>query len=167
MSFLFEILKEIRWRGLWGTVQAAKMNRLGTMKYFVGEDEFHNRYFQKVNDVMLKDRWVEYASKDFTPDPYSLPPEWHAWLHHIIDEPPTRSTFQRPIYQGQIIANRTGTTDAYFPKNNPLSKNFKGLAKDKLEPWNGNVSTNNVVSRFARSFQNNNSKEERDVLDLK
>jgi hypothetical protein len=57
--------------------------------------------------------------------------------------------------------------DAYFPKNNPLSKNFKGLATDKLEQWKGDVSTNNTVHRFSRSFQNVEAKEERDVLDLK
>eukprot|EP00871_Galdieria_phlegrea_P000296 jgi/Galph1/1267/GphlegSOOS_G6116.1 len=167
MSFFLNLLKEFRWRGFWGTVQAAKMNRLGTMKYFVGEDEFHNRYFQKVKDLNLKDRWVEYRSNEFTPDPYSLPPEWHAWLHHVIEEPPSKRPFERPSYQAQIVPNRTGTSDAYFPKNNPLSKNFKGLATDKMEIWSGS-NTANTINRFSTTHSTiQSSKDETDVLDLK
>lgn len=36
-------------------------------------------------------RWVEYAGKKnfYMVDASFIAPEWHGWLHHVTDEPPT------------------------------------------------------------------------------
>jgi NADH:ubiquinone oxidoreductase subunit len=36
-----------------------------------------------------RDRWVELAKKKVIWDGSDVPAEWHMWLHHMRDEPPT------------------------------------------------------------------------------
>ena len=53
---------------------------------YVGQDALGNKYFerpgrQKGGRTM---RWVVYAG---APEASTVGPEWHAWLHHLTDEP--------------------------------------------------------------------------------
>ncbi len=53
----------------------------------VGTDRFGNAYYESRDDYMnygRKRRWVLYAG---APDPTTVPPEWHGWLHHTADAP--------------------------------------------------------------------------------
>jgi NADH ubiquinone oxidoreductase subunit NDUFA12 len=60
------MLAEAKWRGLWGTVRAVKMNKFGTQQFFVAEDEQGNKFFENKGDSFGRDRWVEYSdSKNF------------------------------------------------------------------------------------------------------
>eukprot|EP00171_Calliarthron_tuberculosum_P011405 IDg11405t1 len=78
------LVTEARWRGVWGTVRALKMNKFGTMHCFVEADEFNNRYFENTSETYGRHRWVEYAeSRGY--DSLKIPPDWHAWLHHNTD----------------------------------------------------------------------------------
>ena len=43
-----------------------------------------------------------------------MPPEWHAWLHRNVDEPPIDGAPSRP-WQKPHIPNLTGTAQAYRP----------------------------------------------------
>lgn len=76
MNALRTLAAEARWRGLWGTVRAIKMHRLGAKPYFVGEDEAGNRFFNNPALPAGRDRWVEYAeAKNY--DAVKIAPEWY------------------------------------------------------------------------------------------
>lgn len=76
MNTLRTLAAEARWRGLWGTVRAIKMHRLGSKSYLVGEDEAGNRFFNNPALPAGRDRWVEYAeAKNF--DAVKIAPEWY------------------------------------------------------------------------------------------
>lgn len=76
MNTLRTLAAEARWRGLWGTVRAIKMHRLGSKPYLVGEDEAGNRFFNNPALPAGRDRWVEYAeAKNF--DAVKIAPEWY------------------------------------------------------------------------------------------
>ncbi|CAD5213144.1 unnamed protein product [Bursaphelenchus okinawaensis] len=52
----------------------------------IGTDKFGNKYFQDDGNSIPADRWVVFGEKQ---DVTQVPPEWHRWLHHMTDEPPT------------------------------------------------------------------------------
>lgn len=102
--------------------------------YVVGEDKFRNRYFEDKTEWYGRDRWVEYVD-DRNPDSLKVEPEWHAWLHHNTDDPPSKHPLPKPMYQTPSAGNPTGTPDAYVPPHHRLSKKFEGNASEKYEPW--------------------------------
>ena len=57
----------------------------------VGEDVFGNRYYRErgAGARGRPRRWVMYKGM---PEASKVPPEWHAWLHWIVDTPPTETT---------------------------------------------------------------------------
>lgn len=77
---------------------------------------------------------MEYVD-DRNPDSLKVTPEWHAWLHHNIDNPPTEKPLPKPAYQASASGNPTGTANAYVPPNHRLSKQFSGSASEKYESW--------------------------------
>lgn len=82
MNALRNLAAEARWRGLWGTVRAIKMHRLGSRKHFVAEDEAGNRFFNDPSLPAGRDRWVEYAeAKNF--DAVKIAPEWYVSVFSV------------------------------------------------------------------------------------
>ena len=81
----------------------------------VGKDEYNNRYFMEKSGG--KRRWVIYEG---SPDASKVPAEWHAWLHHTIDEVPTvpRSPY---VWEKKHMKNQTGTVRAYRPSGSVLT----------------------------------------------
>mmetsp|Transcript_2305 Transcript_2305/g.4045 ORF Transcript_2305/g.4045 Transcript_2305/m.4045 type:complete len:167 (+) Transcript_2305:90-590(+) len=129
------LVDEAKWRGLWGTVRALKLNKFGSKPYLVGEDELGNRYFENKHLTHGRHRWVEYfEQRHISFDPVKIPPEWHAWISHIVDEPPL-SNASKPRYQGAITSNRTGTHEMYISQYSPLAKSFSGRAKERVTKW--------------------------------
>ena len=64
----------------------------------VGTDSFGNRYYRERGSRKLRrgggrfsreKRWVIYQGE---PEGSKVPPEWHAWLHHTVDEVPRMRT---------------------------------------------------------------------------
>lgn len=56
----------------------------------VGEDKFGNKYYKDDSQFMARNRWVVYDEKQWLDyDASQVPPEWHRWLHHMTDDPPT------------------------------------------------------------------------------
>jgi NADH:ubiquinone oxidoreductase subunit len=82
----------------------------------VGEDAQGNVYYQ--NDGGAK-RWVIYNG---IIDGSRVAPEWHGWLHHTWQEPPTKAPPARKPWEKPHVPNMTGTGLAYRPKGSILSK---------------------------------------------
>ncbi|KAG2205987.1 hypothetical protein INT47_005305 [Mucor saturninus] len=77
----------------------------------VGTDVNGNKYFENLDEVSGRERWVEYASNQ--PDSGDITPAWHMWLSRIVQEPPTEMNIQPQKWWGQPIPNFSGTPKAF------------------------------------------------------
>ncbi len=75
----------------------------------VGEDDQGNVFYQKDSG---KRRWVIYNGEA---EASRVSPDWHGWLHHTWDIPPTKEPFRHKSWEKPHLANMTGTPAAYAP----------------------------------------------------
>lgn len=96
----------------------------------MGIDAHGNRYYQDrwVKRYGRFRRWVIYKN---TAEASQVPSQWHAWLHHNTEEPPT---LQRPYsWEKPHLPNLTGT-----PLAHRFRRTKRHLASDRsdvYEPW--------------------------------
>jgi NADH:ubiquinone oxidoreductase subunit len=107
--------------------------RLYTWRYgeFVGEDGLGNFYYREQGG---KRRWVIYRTLS---EPSQVPPEWHGWLHHTVDVPPTEESYTPRPWEQAHRPNLTGTYEAYRPPGSTLRAKLAKPPKD-YEPWQPN-----------------------------
>jgi len=99
----------------------------------VGTDSFGNRYYRdkRTAGQGRERRWVLYKGE---PEASKVPPEWHAWLHRTIDQPPTGP--RQPIpWEKPHTPNRTGTAEAYRPSGSLLEAGRRPHATGDYEAW--------------------------------
>ncbi len=75
----------------------------------VGEDSQGNVFY---NSRDGKRRWVIYNGES---EASRIAPEWHGWLHHTWNEPPTDKPLARKTWEKPHQENLTGTPLAYAP----------------------------------------------------
>ena len=95
----------------------------------VGEDGFGNRYYQSKDG---KRRWVIYAG---TVEASRVPPDWHGWLHHTFDRPPTEEPLKRKAFEREHIPNLSGTPGAYRPEGSLWNEGKRPAATGDYEAW--------------------------------
>ncbi|KAG8690796.1 hypothetical protein FRC11_009078 [Ceratobasidium sp. 423] len=126
MVSLLRTLRSIRRVGLKEYVR--QMWYIGDAKSgrFVGADKFGNRYFENTNaeeELPGRHRWVDYRQHEYNAS--QIPSDWHAWMHHIRNEPPTTDKVlqesQQP-WQNNYLENLTGTRGAYRSYNTAAPK---------------------------------------------
>lgn len=101
----------------------------------VGEDELGNCYFvQKrgVGPLGVPRRWVVYKN---LAEASKVPPGWHGWLHHTLDQPPPATTSSAREWERPHRPNFTGTAEAYRPPGSLLSTGKRPPAGGDYEPW--------------------------------
>lgn len=76
----------------------------------VGEDEQGNVFYQTEGG---KRRWVIYNGEA---EASRVSPDWHGWLHHTWDEPPTAKPLPHKAWEKPHLENLTGTVMAYAPR---------------------------------------------------
>jgi len=91
----------------------------------VGEDTFGNVYYRNADDSR---RWVIY--KDLA-EASAVTPEWHGWLHHTFELPPTEAPLKRWQWEAEAKMNMTGTDEAYAPPGSLLHPSPAGAPKTK------------------------------------
>lgn len=98
----------------------------------VGTDAEGNRYYseRKARPGYPARRWVIYKG---AVDSTRVPPEWHAWLHHTVDEPLQPSPAKTWIKPHQ--PNPTGTAAAYLPPGHDLRGGRRAPATGDYEAW--------------------------------
>ncbi len=104
---------------------------------FVGEDEFGNRYYRtrdgKIDPSLgFERRWVVFNGYA---EASTIPPSWHGWMHHIVDEPPTQRPYEPREWQKPHQPNLTGTPRAYRPPGSMLGQNRRPAATGDYRPW--------------------------------
>lgn len=88
---------------------------LGTQLYtwrkgvLVGEDDQGNRFYQSRD---AKRRWVIYNGET---EASRIAPDWHGWLHHTWDAPPSERPLAHKSWERPHQENPTGTPLAYAP----------------------------------------------------
>ncbi|WP_114391988.1 NADH:ubiquinone oxidoreductase subunit NDUFA12 [Oleisolibacter albus] len=101
----------------------------------VGTDKAGNRYYTEKSPrkgAKRVRRWVIYNGE---PEASKVPPEWHGWLHHTVNEPlPENSPFHRP-WQKEHQPNLTGTLQAYRPSGHVFEGSQRARATGDYEPW--------------------------------
>jgi len=100
----------------------------------VGTDMFGNRYYRnrRMPRYGRERRWVLYRGKT---EASKVPPEWHAWLHHMVDDPLSESAAQMRPWQKEHLPNLTGTVHAYRPRGHDLRGGERAPATGDYEPW--------------------------------
>ncbi|RJE81154.1 NADH:ubiquinone oxidoreductase subunit NDUFA12 [Paracoccus sp. JM45] len=75
----------------------------------VGEDGNGNVFYKSKDS---KRRWVIYNGEA---EASRISPDWHGWLHHTWNEPPTEVAVPTRTWSQPHKPNMTGTTEAYVP----------------------------------------------------
>jgi NADH:ubiquinone oxidoreductase subunit len=113
------------WRG------ATLGTLLTTLLYgkYVGTDQYGNRYYQTANG---KRRWVLYNG---TVEASRVPPDWHGWLHHTFQDPPTVAPLKAKSWEKQHEPNLSGTPAAYRPQGSLAKSGRRPRATGDYEAW--------------------------------
>lgn len=101
----------------------------------VGEDDFGNRYYVQrrgVGPLGVPARWVTYRSLS---EPTQVPPDWHGWLHHTVDELPVAEDYAAKPWQKAHQMNMTGTPRAYRPQGSILGTAKRAKSTTDYRPW--------------------------------
>jgi NADH:ubiquinone oxidoreductase subunit len=93
----------------------------------VGEDATGNIYYQSGNGTR---RWVIYPGDS---EASKVSPEWHGWLHHTWQEPPTKSPVARKFWEKDHRPNATGGSEAYRPSGSIYST--APAARSDYDAW--------------------------------
>ncbi len=75
----------------------------------VGEDEQGNVFYRSKDGTR---RWVIFNGEA---EASRVSPDWHGWLHHTWDEPPTETRMPHKAWEQPHRENLTGTPLAYAP----------------------------------------------------
>ena len=103
----------------------------------VGKDEDGNKYYKSniAHGTKKEKRWVLYKKDN---DPTNIEPNWHAWLHHVVENAPKSKIKKNFYWQKKISPNRTGTGKAYLPSGHILNKERKIKKIKNYESWTPN-----------------------------
>jgi len=106
---------------------------IGTMLYTrrhgrrVGEDDQGNVFYQTRDG---KRRWVIFNGEA---EASRVSPDWHGWLHHTWDEPPSEKPMRHRPWEKPHQENLTGTPLAYAPPGS-IRRPQPDEPRD-YEPW--------------------------------
>ena len=100
----------------------------------VGEDVYGNRYFED-RKASLEGRHRRYVLYKGLAEPSKVPAEWHGWLHHTFDDPPTKVPLLRQFWETDHKPNMTGTPYATCPKGSLVTGGERQQSTDDYEAW--------------------------------
>jgi NADH:ubiquinone oxidoreductase subunit len=112
----------------------------------VGSDQFGNRYYRLKRkasgaadqrwggavSLAHEKRWVIYQGEA---EGSKVPPVWHAWLHHTMQDVPSVESALGYDWQKPHQPNMTGTAQAYRPPGSLLAGGKRAKATGDYEPW--------------------------------
>jgi NADH:ubiquinone oxidoreductase subunit len=99
----------------------------------VGTDRFGNVYFESKKPFMRYGRtrrWVVYAG---AAEATSVPPEWHAWIHHTTPEALPEQ--KRHPWMLDHQPNATGTAQAWRPSGHDYAGGRRPRSAGDYEAW--------------------------------
>ncbi|MEX0284006.1 MAG: NADH:ubiquinone oxidoreductase subunit NDUFA12 [Paracoccaceae bacterium] len=124
MSLMTTILRALTW---WNgqTLNTQLWTARNGIK--VGEDEEGNVFYRNKDGSR---RWVIFNGEA---EASRVSPDWHGWLHHTWDEPPTDKPLAHKTWEKPHEPNLTGTTLAYAPSGS--LRQAEPAARSDYEAW--------------------------------
>lgn len=95
----------------------------------VGEDEQGNVYYQTADGAR---RWVIFNGES---EASRVSPDWHGWLHHTFDQPPSIEPPVVKQWEKPHQPNLTGTSGAYLPPGSVEATATRPRATGDYEAW--------------------------------
>ena len=101
----------------------------------VGTDQFGNKYYEDNSYQIPRNRYVIYPDRVWLNyDASQVPPEWHRWLHHICDNPPSIEPLSKPKWQLEHRENLSiDFTKKYVPYSTTRTKIDGWLPKSQVQ----------------------------------
>jgi len=93
----------------------------------VGDDAAGNIYYQTRDG---KRRWVIFNGEA---EASRVTPDWHGWLHHTFENPPTTAPLTHKAWEKPHQINLTGTAAAYVPPGSIRAAT--PVARSDYEAW--------------------------------
>lgn len=100
----------------------------------VGKDEQGNAFYEE-RKPSLEGRKRRYVIYKGVAEPSKVSADWHGWLHHTFDEPPTTAPLPRKSWETDHQPNLTGTINAYHPKGSLAETGERAKASGDYEAW--------------------------------
>lgn len=118
----------------WNGATLGALFDIGRRATLVGEDEQGNRYFEeKVRS--LEGRPRRYVIYNGYAEPSRVPADWHGWLHHTFEAPPTVEPFRLRAWEKPHRPNLTGTRFAWRPQGSLANGAARPKATGDYEAW--------------------------------
>ena len=95
----------------------------------VGEDDAGNVFYQTAGGAR---RWVIYNG---VAEASRVSPDWHGWLHHTYDEPPTDAPLFKKEWEKEHKPNLTGSPEAYAPPGSLRTAEARPKVAGDYEAW--------------------------------
>ena len=135
MKAIFTFLKiAFTW---WNTTTLGTWWMTWSRGRLVGKDAAGNCYYEEraPRRGAKRRRWVIYNG---LVEASRVPSEWHAWLHHMVDTPPSEAPPARKAWEKDHQPNLTGTSGAYRPPGSLGAEAERPKATGDYEPWDPN-----------------------------
>jgi NADH:ubiquinone oxidoreductase subunit len=107
---------------------------IGRRAMRVGADDQGNTYFEE-RRPSLEGRKRRYVIYKGYADASKVPADWHGWLHHTFDKPPTQDPLPKKGWEKPHQANLTGTLGAYRPKGSLAEGGERAPSSGDYEAW--------------------------------
>jgi NADH:ubiquinone oxidoreductase subunit len=101
----------------------------------VGHDAYGNTYYRAASAVpesIPERRWVIYSGYS---EASQVPPGWHGWLHHRVDQPPMSDGYEAKFWEKPHTENFTGTAKAYHPPGSIVAGATPKPAAPAYQAW--------------------------------
>lgn len=95
----------------------------------VGEDDEGNQFYQTADG---RHRWVIYNGEA---EASRVSADWHGWLHHTYEEPPTERPLPRQRWEKPHLPNLTGTAAAFHPPGSVVTAAERPRVAGDYEAW--------------------------------
>lgn len=118
----------------WNDATIGALFDIGRRGQFIGDDEYGNRYFEERIPSLegRKRRWVTYRGYA---DASRVPADWHGWLHHTFDDPPTYAPLKARSWEKPHVPNLTGTLWAWRPQGSLAHAGKRAASTSDYEAW--------------------------------
>ena len=116
-----------------GATMGARFD-IGRRAALVGKDDQGNKYYEE-RKASLENRKRRYVIYDGYAEPSRVPPDWHGWLHHTFDKPPTESPLPRKSWEKPHRPTMTGTVEAWRPSGSLSKGGERQKSSGDYESW--------------------------------
>ena len=118
----------------WNGATIGALLDIGRRGAFVGEDEQGNRYFEE-RRASIEGRKRRYVIYNGLAEASRVSPDWHGWMHHTFEEPPTVQPLKRQKWELPHQPNLTGSVFAYRPKGSIARGGERQASSADYEAW--------------------------------